>query len=163
MQEIKDYFLAAVGVAVTFLSPIAGIMFLVGCAIMLDTVTGLWKSKKKGVKITSKGLQSLVAKMFFYEGVIILLFMLDKFIMNDIIMLIWDKIPFALTKTVALVLLWIELLSINENYEEVKGISIIARVKKFVGIVKKVKDEISDFKGESNEEETPEEDSEGEA
>lgn len=162
MQQIKEFGLTALGVVITFLSPIFGIMFLVGMAIVIDTATGLWKSKKTGVKITSKGLQSLVAKMFFYQGVIVLLFCLDKFIMNDVMALIWDKIPFAITKTTALVLLWIEMLSINENYEAVKGVSIIDKFKKFVGFAKKIKNEISDFKGKDGKEENSSEDSEGE-
>lgn len=159
MTQIKEYALTAIAFVLTFLSPIAGIMFLVGLAIMLDTMTGIWKSRKLKKKITSRGLQSLVAKMFFYQGVIVLLFMIDKFILNDLISLIWDKIPFAVTKTVALVLCWIELLSINENYQEVKGVSIIAKVKSFLGMVKKVKDGISDFKDKESEEDPSEEDS----
>lgn len=160
-QQIKEHLAAAGLTVVTFLSPIFGIMFLVGCAIIMDTVTGIWKAKKKKQKVTSKGLQSLVAKMFFYQGVVVLLYLLDHFILNDVVALFWDKIPYATTKLVSLVLVWIEVLSINENYEEVKGISIIDRVKKMVGFVKKAKDEISNFKGKDKEEESTEEDSEG--
>jgi hypothetical protein len=159
MHQFKEYLVTAAAFVLTFLSPIAGIMILVGSAIMIDTMTGIWKSRKLKRKITSRGLQSLVAKMFFYQGVIIFLFMLDKFIMNDVMALIWDKIPFAITKTVALVLCWIELLSINENYQEVRGISIMAKVKSFLGMVKKVKDGISDFKGEGSEKDSSERDS----
>ena len=160
-QQLKEHLATAGLTVLTFLSPIFGIMVLVGGAIMMDTATGIWKAKKKGNKVSSKGLQSLVAKMFFYQSVVVLLFLLDHFILNDVIALVWDKIPYATTKLVSLVLVWIEVLSINENYEEVKGISIIDRVKKMVGMVKKVKDEISDFKSESSEENPSEEGDEG--
>ena len=41
-----------------FLMPISGLLFLVGFVIVLDNVTGIWKSYKNKVKITSRGLSA---------------------------------------------------------------------------------------------------------
>lgn len=101
-------------------APITGIMVTVGLAIIADTLTGIWKSKKLGIKITSRKLSQIISKMFLYQGTIILFFLIDKFIMGDIL-LAFFSIPFLLTKAVALVLASVEVFSIDENIKAVKG------------------------------------------
>jgi len=44
----------------TFLMPISGLLFLVGFVIVLDTITGVWKSIKHKVPITSRGLSAII-------------------------------------------------------------------------------------------------------
>ena len=154
MHTFKELTLVSIAAAGTFLSPVFGIMFLVGLAIIIDTATGIWKAKRTGVKVTSRGLQGLVAKMFFYQGVVLLLFLLDKLILNDVMLIVWDKVPYITTKIAALVLVYIEVMSIDENYKAVKGISIISQFKKLMTKIKRAKDEISDFKGKDSNEDT---------
>ena len=156
MQVIRDGAIAALTTVFFFLSPIFGIMILVGGAILLDTITGVWKCKRTGVKVTSKGLQGLISKMFFYQGVVVLLFMLDTFILNDVVALIWDKVPFATTKIIALSLVYIEFKSIDENYEAVKGVSFIGKISRVIKKARKIKENITDFKSNDGEGKTEE-------
>jgi len=96
---------------------------MIGVLILIDTMTGIWKAKKLGEKITSRKLSSIISKLALYEVTVIMFFLIDKFILNDII-LTFFSVPFMLTKVVALVLASIEVMSINENYKSVKQIDL---------------------------------------
>jgi len=67
--------------------PIYGILVAVGAAIILDTFTGIFKSVKlNGWKsVRSKKLSHIVSKMLLYEICVLLLFVIDKFILNEFI------------------------------------------------------------------------------
>ncbi len=62
-----------------FLMPISGLLFLVGFVIALDTITGVWKSIKRKVPITSRGLSAIISKMLLYEVTVIMFYMIDAF------------------------------------------------------------------------------------
>ncbi len=93
-----------------FLMPISGLLFLVGFVIMLDTITGVWKSIKHKVPITSRGLSAIISKMLLYEVTVILFYMIDKFILNNIILQFFS-VELMLTKILALILVSIEVMS----------------------------------------------------
>jgi len=102
-----------------FLAPIQGIMITVGICILADTIMGVWKAKKLKEKITSRRLSSIISKMFLYQATVVLIFAVDKFILNDIIQQFFT-VPLMATKLVALTLISIELFSIDENFKAVK-------------------------------------------
>jgi len=85
-----------------FLMPISGLLFLVGFVILLDTITGVWKSMKRKVPITSRGLSAIISKMLLYEVTVIMFYMIDKFILNGII-LHFFSVELLLTKVLALI------------------------------------------------------------
>jgi hypothetical protein len=125
----------------SFFLPISGILFLIGFAILVDTLTGIWKSKKLGVPITSRGLSAIVSKLFLYEVAVILTYLIDKFILNDIILQFFS-VPLMLTKVLSLVLVSIEAISISENYKAVKGIDIWSALKNLLQRSKEIKKDI---------------------
>jgi hypothetical protein len=127
-----------------FFAPIQGIMFTVGFLIICDTIIGIWKAKKLGEKITSRGLSKIISKMFLYEGTIIMFFLIDKFILGDILFRL-ISIEWLLTKVVALVLASIEIFSIDENYRAVKKYGLWHAFKRLVARSKDVKAELKDF------------------
>jgi hypothetical protein len=106
-----------------FFLPISGILFLIGFAIMLDTLTGIWKAKKLKIPITSRKLSAIISKMVLYETAVIGFYLIDFWILNDIVMKFFS-VPLMLTKIVSLVLVSIETVSINESYKAVKQIDI---------------------------------------
>ena len=54
LNTIKANWMKLMAILWAFLMPISGLLFLVGFVIILDTVTGVWKSYKQKVKITSR-------------------------------------------------------------------------------------------------------------
>jgi len=46
LASIKQYIIQLLTVIGAFFLPISGILFLIGFAIVIDTITGVWKAKK---------------------------------------------------------------------------------------------------------------------
>ena len=118
---------------------------MIGILIAIDTFTGIWKAKKIGDKITSRKLSAIISKLLLYEVTVIMFFLIDQFILNDII-LIFFSVPFMLTKIVALVLSSIEVMSINENYKVVKGIDLWQSMKLLFARAKDIKEDLNKLK-----------------
>ena len=132
-------------VILSFLMPINGILLTIGVSIFLDTVVGIWKSKKQNIKITSRKLSQIVSKTLLYEATVILFFMIDSFMLNEIVQTIFS-VPFLLTKIVALTLVSIEIFSIDENIKAVKKTGLFYAFKNLVARSKEVKDDIDKIK-----------------
>ena len=124
-----------------FFLPISGILFLIGFAILVDTITGIWKAKKLKIKITSRGLSAIISKLFLYEVAVILTYLIDRFILNDILLQFFS-VPLMVTKILSLVLVSIEVISINENIKAVKGIDLWASLKNLLQRSKEIKKDI---------------------
>ena len=124
-----------------FLMPISGLLFLVGFVIILDTVTGVWKSYKQNVKITSRGLSAIISKMLLYEVTVVLFYMIDHFILNNIVLQFFS-VDLLLTKVLSLILVSIEVMSINENYKAVKGLDLWQAMKNLFARAKEIKKEV---------------------
>ena len=141
LSSIQKSSLQLLAVISAFFLPISGILFLIGFAIVVDTLTGIWKAKKLGVTITSRKLSAIISKLMLYEVAVIGFYLIDKFILNDIILQFFS-VPLMLTKILSLILVSIEVMSINENYKEVKGIDIWQGMKNLFARAKEIKKDI---------------------
>ena len=141
VSSIQKSSLQLLAVISTFFLPITGILFLIGFSIVIDTITGIWKSKKLGVPITSRKLSAIISKLMLYEVAVILFYLIDRFILNDII-LVFFSIPLMLTKILSLVLVSIEVISISENYKAVKGIDLWQAMKLLFARARDIKQDI---------------------
>jgi hypothetical protein len=141
LSSIQKYIIQLLAVVSAFFLPISGILFLIGFAILVDTLTGIWKAKKLGIPITSRGLSAIVSKLFLYEVAVIGFYLIDKFILNDIILQFFS-VPLMLTKILSLVLCSIECISINENIKAVKGVDIWSAFKQLLQRSKEIKKDI---------------------
>lgn len=141
VSSIQKSSLQLLAVISTFFLPITGILFLIGFSIVIDTITGIWKSKKLGVPITSRKLSAIISKLMLYEIAVILFYLIDRFILNDII-LTFFSVPLMLTKILALVLVSIETISISENYKAVKGIDLWQAMKLLFARARDIKQDI---------------------
>ena len=141
LASIKQYIIQLLAVVGAFFLPISGILFLIGFAIVLDTITGLWKAKKLGIPITSRKLSAIISKLMLYEIAVIGFYLIDYFILNDIIMKFFS-VPLMLTKILSLVLCSIECISINENIKAVKGVDIWSAFKNLLQRSKEIKQDI---------------------
>ena len=145
LSSIQKSSLQLLAVVSTFFLPITGILFLIGFAIVIDTITGIWKSKKLNIPITSRKLSAIISKLMLYEVAVILFYLIDRFILNDII-LVFFSIPLMLTKILALVLVSIETLSISENIKAVKGIDLWQAMKLLFARARDIKQDIDTIK-----------------
>ena len=141
LSSIKQYIIQLLAVIGSFFLPISGILFLIGFAIVVDTLTGIWKSKKLGIPITSRKLSAIISKLLLYEVAVIGFYLIDYWILNDIILKFFS-VPLMLTKILSLVLVSLETLSISENYKAVKGIDIWSAFKNLLQRSKEIKQDI---------------------
>ena len=130
-----------------FFIPIQGLVISVGIVIMLDTVTGVYKSvKSKGWKhVSSRKLSNIISKMLLYEICILCLFPIDFYLLNEFAIQ-WFSIPFIFTKTCAILLIFVELVSIKENIEIAHNIKLWELVKKILNRAKEIKTDIDEIK-----------------
>lgn len=127
--------------------PIQGLLIAVGSAIVLDTFTGIFKSVKlKGwCSIKSRVLSNIISKMVLYEICIIFLYTIDKFVLNEFIEKAFGFI-YMFTKICAILLIFVELVSIKENIEETFNVDIWKLLKKAFLRAKEFKSEIEEIK-----------------
>jgi hypothetical protein len=126
--------------------PIYGLLIAVGTAIALDTFTGIFKSIKLTgwCSIRSRILSNIISKMALYEICILLLFVIDKFVLNEFISK-WFGFQFMFTKICAILLIFIELVSIKENIEATFKIDIWKLLKKAFLRAKEIKSNVTDL------------------
>ena len=142
LATIKQSMVQLLAVIGAFFLPISGILFLIGFAIVIDTLTGIWKSKKLGIPITSRKLSAIISKLMLYEVAVIGFYLIDFWILNDIILKFFS-VPLMLTKILSLILVSIEVMSINENYKAVKGIDIWQGMKNLFARAKEIKTDLN--------------------
>jgi hypothetical protein len=138
IQSIQVHWAALLGTIMTFFMPIYGLLFLIGFAIVLDTITGIWKSRKNKVPFSSRLFSSIASKLALYEITVILFYLIDYFILNGIVIKFFS-VDLLLTKIVALILVSIEVISINENYKAVRGLDLWDSAKRLFNRVKEIK------------------------
>ena len=91
-----------------FLNPIAGVILTVISFVTIDTLFAYWRVKKVGTKWTSRKLRvGLINKSITYISLIILFFLMDKFILNSLFVNL-VKIEYFMTKLLSLVFIFIE-------------------------------------------------------
>lgn len=140
--KLKLYSTKLMAIILSFFLPIVGILILIAASVILDTITGIWKSKKLKQPITSRRLSAIISKILLYEATVMLFYAMDYFLLNDIVISFFS-IELLTTKILALTMVSIEVISINENYKAVKGIDLWASLKNLFARAKEV---TSDFK-----------------
>lgn len=118
---------------VAILSPVVPILLTVGTLITIDFIIGLWRAYKMKEKITSRKMGNTISKMLLYQLMILSLFLLETFILTDIL-------PF--TKIAAGLISVVEIKSISESIEKVTGVNVWT---KLVKIIKRGESQTKDF------------------
>lgn len=144
-QLFKDKIILVYQVFAAFILPIKPLIVLVGLMIVFDTISGIWKAKKKKEDITSRKLSRVVSKMLLYQVALITFYALDVYIFGEFIAIV-TSIPHFMTKFVAIFFVSVEFLSITENIKEVTGFSVWDNLKKVFNRIKDVKDDIEEIK-----------------
>ena len=141
MVYVKSFIFAIA----SFFLPIKPLLLVVGLFICCDTVLGVWAAHKRGEKITSRKLGQIIPKMILYQSSIVVGFILETYLLGEFITYFVD-IPNLITKLIAMVLVFVESLSINENFENITGKNLFNEFKRMITRGVKVKHEISKFK-----------------
>ena len=142
LTKLNNYSMQLFAIVTSFFLPISGILILIGVSVILDTLTGVWKSRKLGTPITSRKLSSVISKILLYEVTVMLFYLIDYYILNDIV-LTFFSVELMTTKILALVLVSIEVISMNENVKSAKGVDIWESLKNLFARAKEV---AQDFK-----------------
>lgn len=128
---------------VIFFAPIAWMVFLVGLSTIIDTCFGIWRARNKKEKFSSKLLRrGLVPKVTSYVSMVLILFTIDFHLVNELTTTIID-IEFISTKLLALALIYIEIKSMDESWEAIKGYSFLDKILTSIKRVKKLKNEVN--------------------
>lgn len=133
------YLIPALVAIYSFFAPIQVILLVIGLAIFIDTFVAIRLTTEK---FSSRRLRKgLVGKMITYQSAVILFFLIDYAMVNDLVKTVFS-VDYTLTKLVGLFLASIEVVSIDEKirikYGDDKGF--IARFKRFISNAKKIKD-----------------------
>lgn len=127
---------------ITFFAPIHGVILTVISFVLFDTAIAYWRVKKTGAKWTSKKLRvGLVQKSITYIALIVLFFLMDKFILNEFVKT-FINIDYFLTKALTLIFIFIEFTSIDESYTIVRGKSIFQSLKELIGKANDIKNDL---------------------
>ena len=143
-----------------YISPIYPLMGLVGAMILADTITGRWAAKNiarkecKDIRLevsSKKTRDGLIPKVLGYTAVILIIYVLDRFMLTDLMTHFFPAFPveYSVTKCAGLILMWIEFDSIDENYYKVKGVKIkdiiTSKIKKIVNLIRSFKKTKEEF------------------
>ncbi len=142
---MKTYLTYIFTTLLLFFAPIQGLLISVGTAIALDTIFGIAKSIKLKDKITSRKLSNIVSKFVLYQAAVLLIFTIDTFLLGEFFK-IWFSIPFFFTKIVTIILIFIESVSIKENFEQAFKVDVWSMLKKLLARAKEVKGDIDEIK-----------------
>lgn len=139
---MKTYLTYIMQALIVFFSPIKGIIILVAFSTILDTCFGIWKAKKMGEQIDSKTFRhGFVPKVLSYVGATMLVYASDFFIINELTKTV-VSVDFLFTKIISLVLMSIEVKSMDESFEKVKGYSFLNRIIDGIMKAKNIKKEL---------------------
>ena len=121
-----------------FISPLLPLALIITLFIVIDTFVGRWYARQKGELITSRKTRiGFCRKTLFYFLVLICVYLIDKFIVNEITRnYIW--FDWAFTKFFASILIWIEYTSIDEKIKWIKGKGLTDRIMDFGKSLKKI-------------------------
>lgn len=124
---INKWGIELLGVIGAFFMPISGVLLMVSAMVLLDFITGIMKVKKRKQRTTSAGYKRTVLKWASYMLVVMIAHGIETAI----------ELPVDVSALVLTGLCYVELKSIDENWEEVYGYSIF---KKVINLIKPTKD-----------------------
>ena len=128
----------------TLLAPVKPMVLMAIFTIILDMAFGIWRTVKKNgwASIRSRRLSNTISKSLLYSGAIVFIFVLEKFILADLLAY-FISVDLLMTKAFTAFCVFTELKSINENYHSVTGVNVW---EKFMQFVKRSKEQVDQIK-----------------
>lgn len=143
MQLLKIISAAAISL-LTLISPIKGLILLIGISVVLDTLFAIYTTiKLNGWKsYQSTKLFNIVVKTFFYMGSIILAYVIDTHIINANLIF---GIPLITSKAITLFWVYIEVKSIDETSQKHGNKPFYLLIKDLMSKAKELKKDINEM------------------
>ena len=132
---IKSKFITFLSVIFAFFSPVLPLIIAVQFFIVLDTIMGLAKANLTDQKNSNSFKKGFIPKVIIYTLIILIVFLADKTITNEFIKY-YTSFDFVITRIIALILIFIEIWSIDENFKAIYGVSLIDKFNKFLAYLK---------------------------
>lgn len=128
----------------TVLAPVKPMIIIAIGFIWLDMFFGIWRSIKLGgwKAIRSRRLSNTISKSLLYSGAIVAVFLLEKFILADLIGM-FIRVDLVLTKAFTFFCAFVEIKSVNESYEDITGKNVLVAFKEFLT---RTKEDFEEFK-----------------
>lgn len=120
---MKNYLFSFLVSLVAVFTPVVPTLLTVGALIMIDFFVGIWRAYRLKETITSRKMGNTISKMFLYQAMVLSIFLLETFILTDIL---------PLTKIAAGLISIVEIKSIDESVEKVTGVGIWKRIVKIL-------------------------------
>ncbi|KAF2337221.1 hypothetical protein FND99_02070 [Flavobacterium daemonense] len=141
--------LLCVAIITTFLTPIAGLLWLMMLFVLLDTSFGIYVSiKLEGLKsFKSHKLFNIVVKLFFYLMTIIMSFLVNKYLLSETLF----GIKFLIPKIVTALWTYIEIKSIDESSMKLGNKSVWVLLKEMIDRLKGIKSDLNELIDEKKE------------
>lgn len=133
------------GALLVFISPIKPLLLVVGFMIVVDTIFGIIRSNKLGIKFTSRRFFSFFKKNFVYQLLIITTHILDHNLINEFTMSV-ISIELLTTKLMAAAICYNEFKSVDENVKIAYGIDITQYIKNLYKCAKQTKDGLDELR-----------------
>ena len=132
---IKSKFITFLSVIFSFFTPVLPLIIAVQFFIVLDTIMGLAKANLTNKKNSNNFKKGFIPKVIIYTLIILIVFLADKTITNEFIKY-YTSFDFVITRIIALILIFIEIWSIDENFKAIYGVSLIDKFNKFLAYLK---------------------------
>lgn len=133
------------GALLVFISPIKPLLLVVGFMIVVDTIFGIIRSNKLGIKFTSRRFFSFFKKNFVYQLLIITTHILDHNLINEFVTSV-ISIELLTTKLMAAAICYNEFKSVDENVKIAYGIDITQYIKNLYKCAKQTKDGLDELR-----------------
>lgn len=132
-------------IALSFLSPIYGIISLLSMAVIADTIFAIYATiKTNGINsFQSNKLFNLAIKTFFYMGSLLLAFTIDTVIISSNTMF---GIDLLFSKAVAVLWIYIEVKSIDETSIKLGNKPLLTLIKEIIGVFTRLKKDMTGLK-----------------
>jgi hypothetical protein len=140
---MKEYITALLVSALTVIAPIKAFVITIGLFVLFDTAFAIyWTVKTKGwSSFRSNKLFNLVIKSFFYMTTVMLSFLVDTYIFEGSIL----GIKLLLCKSISMLWIYIELVSINETSMKLGNKSIWVLFKELFAKGKELKKDLGEI------------------
>lgn len=120
LTSVFSDFWAKLGIAaISYFTPIKGIVNVMLIFLLVDTLSGIWASKKAGDKFSASKLYKVVSKFIWYTVAVMLCLMMEREFQ-----LYWTN----LSSIVGGVICFVELKSIFENITRITGDPIFNKI-----------------------------------
>ena len=133
---LKTKFFLVFGLIASFFAPVIPFIITTFLFILMDTAMGFLKVRFTSEECNSNGFKrGFIPKTIIYTLVLLIVFTADKNLTHQAVKH-YTQFDYVVTKIVALILIFIESWSIDENFKKIFGVSIIAKFKQFLTYLK---------------------------